>query len=103
MTYALKLHSKVEKQLARIPRKFRSRIVNSMRDLCKEPRPHGSVKLDQILYRIRVGQYRVIYALFDEELIIFVCKVARRTDATYRDLRILLDRAIEEVRGNEID
>ena len=103
MTYALKLHRKVEKQLVRIPKKYRSRIVKSIRDLRQEPRPHGCVKLDQILYRIRIGQYRVIYAVFDEELVIFVCKVARRTDATYRDLQNLLDRAVGKVRDNEND
>jgi mRNA interferase RelE/StbE len=101
MTYSLKLHRNVEKQLARIPRKFRSRVVKSMRDLRDKPRPHGCVKLDHNLYRIRIGQYRVIYAVFDEELIIFVCKAGRRTEDTYRELRTLLDRAIDEVKDND--
>ena len=103
MKYVLKLHRKVEKQFARIPRKYRSRIVKSMRDLRDEPRPDGCVKLDQNLYRIRIGQYRVIYAVFDEELVIFVCKAARRTEDIYRDMRMLLDRAIDEVKDGDID
>ena len=103
MTYTLKLHRSIEKQISRIPGKFRSRIVKSMRDLRDEPRPHGCVKLDQNLYRIRIGQYRLIYAVFDKELIVFVCKAARRTDDTYRDLRMLLDRVINQVRDNEND
>jgi len=49
--------------------------------------------LDDLLYRVRVGQYRIIYAIFEDELIVFVCKAARRTEATYRDLQKLLDRA----------
>lgn len=101
MSYSLKLHRSVEKQLSRIPEKFQVRIINAMRTLRDNPRPHGCVKLDQSLYRIRVGQYRVIYALFDEELIILVVKVARRSEATYRDLRKLLDWAIDQAAEDE--
>ena len=97
MQYALKLHRDVEKQLARIPVKQRERLVETMRSLREEPRPPGCVKLDDILYRVREGQYRIVYAIFDDEVIVFICKVARRTEATYRDLRKLLDRAIKEV------
>jgi mRNA interferase RelE/StbE len=100
MSYTLKLHKSVEKQLERIPKKQRERLVDAMRSLREEPRPPGCVKLEDRLYRIREGQYRVIYALFDDELVVFICKVARRTEATYRDLRQLLDRADREILGD---
>jgi mRNA-degrading endonuclease RelE of RelBE toxin-antitoxin system len=54
--------------------------------------------LDDRLYRIRQGQYRVIYAVFDEDLVVVVCKAARRVEDTYRNLQNLLDRA-ESVLG----
>lgn len=97
MRYALKLHRDVEKQLARIPEKQRERLVETMRSFRDDPRPSGSIKLDNILYRVREGRYRIIYAIFDDEVVVFICKVARRTESTYHDLRKLLDRAIREI------
>ena len=97
MAYTLKLHRDIEKQLSRIPKKQRERLANSMRSLSIEPRPHGCQHLQDELYRIREGQYRIIYAIFDDELVILVCKVTRRTEKTYRDLEGLLDRALREI------
>ena len=93
MAYSLKIHRVAEKQLARIPKKQRERLVSAMRSLGVDPRPAGCTKLDDVLYRIREGQYRVIYAVFDDEVVVVVCKVARRAEDTYRDLEVLLDRA----------
>ena len=42
-----------------------------------------------ILYRIRVGNYRIVYAIFDAELVVLVCKIALRSEATYKDIRTL--------------
>ena len=92
MERALRLHRDVEKQLQRIPKKTRERLVQTMRSLRVEPRPKGAEKLDDNLYRIRQGDYRVIYAVFDKETVIVICKVARRAESTYRDLRALLEK-----------
>ena len=97
MQYALKLHRDVEKQLSRIPKKQRDRLIQTMRSLVDNPRPSGCLKLDQNLYRIREGQYRIIYAIVDDEVVVIVCKVARRNEATYRDLKQLLERASREI------
>lgn len=97
MPYKLKLHRDVEKQLERIPKKQRERLVDTMRSLCEDPRPKNCVKLEDRLFRVRQGQYRIIYAIFDEEVIVFICKVARRTESTYRDLQNILERAIRNV------
>ena len=97
MPYSLKLLRGIEKQLERIPKKQRERLVASMRSLSVESRPPGCIKLDESLFRIRADQYRIIYAVFDDELVVFIYKAARRTEATYRDLRKLLDKANREV------
>jgi len=68
-----------------------------MRSLREDPRSPGCEKLKDVLYRIRKGEYQIIYAVFDDEVVVVVCKVARRTEATYRNLRKLLDRAIGEL------
>jgi mRNA interferase RelE/StbE len=93
MAYNLKLHRDVEKQLQRIPKKQRERLVAAMRSLRENPRPQGAVKLMDQLYRLRKGEYRIVYAVFDEQAAVVVSKVARRTEATYRDLKQLLERA----------
>ena len=97
MKYTLKLHRDVEKQLSRMPEKQRARVIETMRSLRSDPRPSGCIKLSDVLYRVREGQYRIIYAIFDDEIVVFICKVARRTETTYRDLQKLLDRALREI------
>lgn len=97
MAYTLKLHRDVEKQLARIQKNHRERLVETMRSLRDNPRPVGCLKLDRNLYRVREGQYRVTYGVFAEEVVVVVCKVARRTEATYRDIQTLLNRALREI------
>jgi mRNA interferase RelE/StbE len=99
-SYDLKLHRNVEKQLQRIPKKNRERLANTMRSLRENPRPSGCVKLDDFLYRIRQGQYRIIYGVFDDELVIVICKVARRSKDIYKNIQSLLDQA-ENLLGKE--
>jgi len=97
--YSLRLHRDVERQLERISSTDRERVVDAMRSLRDSPRPQRCVHLEENLYRVRVGDYRIIYAIFDAELVVFVCKTARRTEATYREIHALLTRARQEVQG----
>ena len=93
MAFIVKVHRDVEKQLRRIPKNHREYIVSVIRSLRNDPRPVGCVKLDNLLYRIRQGQYRIIYTVFDSELVVVVCKTAKRSEAAYRDLGTLVERA----------
>jgi mRNA interferase RelE/StbE len=63
-----------------------ARLKVAVENLAKDPRPHGCRKLaaEKDFYRIRVGNYRVIYAVNDEDCIVIITKVARRTTTTYR-------------------
>ena len=96
MPYRLKLLPGVEKQLARLMDVDRGRVIGAMRALASEPRPAGTVHLLENLYRLRVGEHRLVFAVFDAEVVVLICKVARRSEATYRDVRALLRRAKEE-------
>ena len=98
--YKLKIHRNVESQLRRIPKKHRERVVDAIRSLRDNPRPTGCVKLEDILYRVRKGQYRIIYAIFDGEIVVVICKVARRAEDTYKNLSALVARA-ENILNNE--
>jgi len=99
-TYKLRIHQKVEKQLQRIPKNQQKRVVDTMRSLRDDPRPSGCVKLEEQLYRVRQGQYRIIYAIFHDEVVVIICKVARRSKDTYKNIQVLLNRA-ENVLNNE--
>jgi len=99
-TYKLRIHQKVEKQLQRIPKNQQERVVDTMRSLRDDPRPSGCVKLEEQLYRVRQGQYRIIYVVFDDEVVVVICKVARRSEDTYKNIQTLLNRA-ENVLNNE--
>jgi mRNA interferase RelE/StbE len=63
------------------------RIDNAIRSLAKDPRPKGYKKLASKkydnLYRIRVGDWRILYAIQDDKLIVLVLDVVRR-DQAYR-------------------
>ena len=91
--YRLLFHPGVEKQLARIPRIYSERLARTIRNLGTNPRPEQTKHLDKEMYRLREGEYRIVYAAFDEEQIIYVGKVERRSEKTYRDIARLLERA----------
>lgn len=63
-------------------RDFR-RIDAAISALADNPRPPGAVKLRGQIYRIRVGPWRIIYAILDEEQLVIVGKIARRAEDTY--------------------
>jgi len=96
-TYSIRLHPNLEKQLLRVPGKDRQRIVAGIRSLAVEPRPPGCVKLEKNLYRIRQDQYRIIYGIFDQDVVVVICKVARRSEETYKNIQSLLNMALRVI------
>ena len=57
----------------------RRRVVTKIRYLAHDPRPPGCIKISgSDRYRIRVGVYRVLYAIRNKQLVVFVVKVAHR-------------------------
>jgi len=88
--YRLLLHPNIEKQLARIPKIYAHRLAEVMRSLRVNPRLDQSKHLTGELYRIRGGDYRIGYAVFDPERVVFVGKIGRRSEKIYRDLASLL-------------
>jgi mRNA interferase RelE/StbE len=82
--YQVLLRRRTEKQLDRVPYADHPRIVEAMLALEHNPRPQGCRKLFDDIWRIRVGNYRVIYKIDDEQKVVVVGKVARRREDTYR-------------------
>ena len=71
-----------KKDLRGIPREDVARIVDAVADLAAEPLPHGSQKLagSDHTYRIRVGDYRVIYELLRSDALVEIQRVRHRKD-----------------------
>jgi mRNA interferase RelE/StbE len=64
-----------------IPRKDLERIVRRIRDLGRDPRPSGCRKLSgQDRYRLRQGDYRIVYAVDDSRRIVEVFKIGNRRE-----------------------
>jgi mRNA interferase RelE/StbE len=61
-------------------------VEQAIDELSVQPRPRGVVKLRDNIYRVRVGDYRVIYSIEKKDKVILVSRVRRRTETTYRGI-----------------
>ncbi len=81
--YKAQFRKSAEKDLASLPKKMQQKILDAAYDLEEDPRPSGSIKLSgtkEPVYRIRVGDYRVIYSIEDAIKIIEIQKIGHRKD-----------------------
>jgi mRNA interferase RelE/StbE len=80
-SYRVYIKPSAAKELEAIPAKYRKRLAGRIVSLGEDPRPHGCEKLSgQERYRIRQGQYRIVYGIEDEKLTVLVVRVAHRRD-----------------------
>ena len=82
-TWQVILERQPKKILRRLPRPLLKRIQSAMWELADDPHPPDSKKLVGYnnLYRIRIGSWRVVYAVEDDRLIILVIRIAPRGSA----------------------
>ncbi len=81
MTYTLSFSIKAFKELEKINEPFYSNIKQAISNLIINPRPQGYKKLKgRDGYRIRTGNYRIIYDIFDTELVIDIITIGHRKD-----------------------
>ena len=76
----------LEKLKDRISRQDFERLRKAVGSLAKEPRPQGvrKIKGAEKAYRIRVGNYRVVYDVYDNDNLVLILQVVRRSETTYR-------------------
>jgi len=87
VSYQVILRQAAQKQLDKVARQDYEIIAKVISALKQKPRPQGVKKLAESgLWRIRVGQYRVVYNIDDEENLVMVVRVAKRTEDTYKRL-----------------
>lgn len=86
MSYTVEISKRAEKQLKKLSPELQERIQVKIDDLATEPRPNGVKKLKgrENGYRIRVGDYRIIYDIYDDVLLITVVEVGHRSEV-YKD------------------
>lgn len=89
--YKIKYKSKAQKFIEGQSQKSRRQLIKKIEDLQKNPRPPGSKLLDskKNIYRIRTGNYRIIYQVQDKVLLVIIAKVGDRKDI-YRNLDYLV-------------
>jgi mRNA interferase RelE/StbE len=85
-SFSVQWRSSTRKDIRSLPRQEVARIIAAVTELADDPLPNGSQKLSgsERTYRIRVGDYRVVYEVFSDSHIIEVQRVRHRKDV-YRD------------------
>ena len=80
--YSVELTSAAAKQVRKLDAPARARVLRALAGLADEPRPSGVKKLvgTDNAWRIRVGDYRVIYEIDDGSVVVVVFRVAHRRD-----------------------
>ena len=80
--YAVELTAKAEKVLKQLLPEVQKRIAKSLLQLKSNPRPNGVKKLagPLSLYRVRVGDYRIVYELIDREIRVVVIAIGHRKE-----------------------
>ena len=81
MKYRIEVLPKSNKQIQSLSPQIQKRIRVEIRSLADDPRPDGCKKLKGLeAYRVRVGDYRILYQIKDEILTVTVIKVGHRSD-----------------------
>ena len=87
VSFSIRIKESAAKDLRRVARPDRARIVAAIDRLAETPHLGAALKGDlRGLRRLRVGDYRIVYEIRDEELVVLVVRVAHRRDAYRRPL-----------------
>ena len=85
MPYAIEISSAAERQILKLEPSARRRIFKKIEALAVNPRPVGVEKLTAVdAYRVRVGDYRIIYDIDDESATVVIHKVGDRKEVYTR-------------------
>jgi len=89
LRYRVELTKSAQRQLDVLPDKVAVRVARRLLELADDPRPRGAIKLSGTaapLWRIRVGDLRVIYSVSDPSRMVLVERIAGRGQRTYEAL-----------------
>ena len=73
MSYRVDVASrKVERQIRNLPPDAKGKVIEAIKSLAQNPRPHGVEKIKGQYHRIRIGDYRVVYAILKKEKVVVI-------------------------------
>lgn len=82
MPYDLLILPAANRELRKLPQDIQRRLVPVAMALANDPRPHGCEKLtDAGVYRVRVGDYRIVYGIDDSARTVSITRLAKRDEA----------------------
>ena len=84
MVYTIEMSSAARRQLRKLDRPTQHKVAQRINSLADDPRPPGVVKLTDVTppaYRVREGQYRILYTINDKQLIVLVVRISHRSEA----------------------
>ncbi len=87
MSYRIEFRPAALREMRRVPKPFSGRLLMAISALAETPRPPGCVRLQgpEGFYRVRVGDYRIVYLIEDRALLVCVVRVGHRREV-YRGL-----------------
>jgi mRNA interferase RelE/StbE len=82
MTYRIEIKRSARKSFLGLPKSIQMRMGAAINELAANPRPPGSRKLtgSSVLYRVRIGDYRVVYEIHDDRLVVVVIRLGHRRE-----------------------
>lgn len=80
--YRVQFKASAARQLEELDKSVRARVGRRIDELCENPRPAGSKRLKGAsdLWRVRAGDYRVVYSIHDDVLVVLVIKIGNRRE-----------------------
>jgi mRNA interferase RelE/StbE len=81
-SYQIEIKPSTSKELEKFPRQLIVRVVAAIKELANDPHPPGVKKLSGFdrTFRIRVGDYRVLYDIYENRLVIEIIRIRHRKD-----------------------
>jgi mRNA interferase RelE/StbE len=81
-SYEIEFAASAAKAFSKLDRSVQQRLARHIDLLAQDPRPHGAKKLQGAdnLYRIRAGDYRILYSINDKVLMVLVVAIGHRKD-----------------------
>lgn len=91
--YKIEYKRRAQKFIEAQSRKVKRQLIKNIEALREDPRPAGSKLLDDMrkIYRVRSGNYRIVYQVKDKVLLVIVAKVDDRKNI-YKNLKYVTDR-----------
>ena len=81
--YEVVLTKRAHHEFNKLSSTDQNRVENTLDRLSANPRPAGVRKIHGNIYRVRIGDWRVVYAVFDKDRLVLVGRIARRSEDTY--------------------